>query len=56
MVNGKLEGLTEIFSDGTLVMSTKFKEGKKNGESILYNSDGSVSYREYFINDVKQTQ
>ncbi|MGE8377852.1 MAG: toxin-antitoxin system YwqK family antitoxin [Sphingobacterium sp.] len=54
MVNGKLEGLTELFSDGILVMATEFKEGKKNGESIVYNSDGSVSYREYFINDVKQ--
>lgn len=56
VVNGKLEGLTEIFSHGILVMSTEFKEGKKNGESIVYNSDGSVSYREYFINDVKQAQ
>jgi len=45
-----------IAEDGTLVMSTEFKDGKKNGESIVYNSDGSVSYREYFINDIKQTQ
>lgn len=54
LVNGKLNGLTEIFSNGIRIMSSEFKEGKKNGESIVYNSDGSVSYREYFINDVKQ--
>lgn len=29
MANGKLEGLTEIFSDGILFMTTEFKEGKK---------------------------
>lgn len=56
IVNGKLEGLTEVFSDGILLMSTEFKNGKKNGSSIFFNTDGSVSKREYYIDDIKQDE
>lgn len=55
IANGKLHGMTEMFTNGILILSAEFKEGKKNGLSITYSIDGFISSREYFIDGVKQT-
>lgn len=54
LLDGKLEGLFELYSDGRLYMTTEFRQGRKSGECLVYSADGSVSHRESFINDVKQ--
>ncbi|KKX46987.1 MULTISPECIES: toxin-antitoxin system YwqK family antitoxin [Sphingobacterium] len=54
IVDGKLDGMTEIYTDGVLLITTEFKKGRKNGECIVYHADGSINKREYYLNDVKQ--
>lgn len=54
MVDGKLDGMTEIYTDGVLLITTEFKKGRKNGECIVYHADGSIARRVYYLNNVKQ--
>lgn len=54
IVDGKLDGMTEIYTDGVLFITAEFKKGRKNGECIVYHADGSIAKREYYFNDVKQ--
>lgn len=54
IVDGKLDGMTEIYTDGVLLMTAEFKKGRQNGECIVYHADGSIAKREYYFNDVKQ--
>ncbi|WP_282638648.1 toxin-antitoxin system YwqK family antitoxin [Sphingobacterium thalpophilum] len=56
IANGKLHGVTEMLTDGNLILSTEFKDGKKHGWTVTYSVDGYITSREYFIDDVKQTE
>ena len=50
-IDGKENGLwQQLYKDGQPKLKVKFKNGIKNGEEYYWNSDGTVRYKDIYIN------
>ncbi|MGJ1430087.1 toxin-antitoxin system YwqK family antitoxin [Sphingobacterium spiritivorum] len=54
MKNDKLDGLSEIYENGKLLIKAIYLNGIQNGESILFNQNGEIITRSYYVNGIKQ--
>lgn len=54
MKNDKLDGLSEIYENGKLLIKAIYLNGIQNGESILFNQNGEIINRSYYVNGIKQ--
>ena len=54
-LNHQLDSLWKFYrEDGALEKMITFKEGKKNGYTYLYNSEGLLIGKEPYVKDIKQ--
>ena len=53
--NFQLDSIWKFYSErGKITKAVNYSEGKKNGFTLTYDTNQLVTYKENFINDIKQ--
>ncbi|TDS08893.1 toxin-antitoxin system YwqK family antitoxin [Sphingobacterium paludis] len=51
--NGKLDGVTKVFIGGVHRVTMTYRNGKKNGNFIIYDLNGHMLLVEYYVDNIK---
>ena len=51
-LNNKLDSTTSFYSTGELWFQSQYDNGRRNGNHICYYEDGSIRYKQIYLNGV----